>query len=149
MKYSRLANGINVLFILGIYIAPIGYCLSDHSIPTDVGRTVIVLSFALGAFAIADWYYMYMTNSFNGIAWAIALGALVAVGALLIASVASGASVADLALFHSVEIWDGQRISLRAYVAGVGVVAVALVSVPRLLLIRSLSPQPLPVKHDA
>jgi hypothetical protein len=135
MKYGRHANRINVLFILGIFLAPIGYCVFDASIPTDVGHMVILGSFALGAFVIADWYHFNLTNSYVGIAWAIAVGAFVAAGALLIASVANSASLVALALLQPIERWGGHGTSLRAYLSGVGIIAVALVSVPCLFLI--------------
>lgn len=67
MKYSAAAHLVNALFIALIFFGPISYCLFNLEIPTKVGRSVIALTFMLGAFVIADWYHYRFSNSICGI----------------------------------------------------------------------------------
>jgi hypothetical protein len=147
MKYSPSAHVVNALFIAFIFLGPIGYCLYNKDIPTDIGSTVIVLSFALGAFVLADWYHFYAGNSFAGIAKTIAIGIVAALGSVLAASAMSNESFGDLALFRSPHAWSDNRLLLRSYVVGVGLSAAAIVGIPRLLVITRLKIQELPTEH--
>lgn len=149
MRYSPAANLVNVLFIGTVFLAPISYCLTHPSIPADIGRAVILLSFALGAFAIGDWYHFYLSNSGGGISLGIILGAITAFVGVAIASASTAHSIGDLAFFQTTEGWAAQRFLLRLYVAGVGVLAVAVLGVPRLAVLRLVTSQPLPRRPGA
>ncbi len=148
MNYSARANFVNILFIALIFVAPIGYCLYDTTIPPEIGRTVIVLSFLLGAFVIADWYHMYYSNSFGGAFGAIGFGAGIAVLALVIGMALTSTPIFELALFERVEDWENIRWLLRAYVAGIGMAAAAIVGVVRLVLITALGESDLPAEDS-
>jgi hypothetical protein len=132
-----------------IFVAPIGYCLYDTSIPTEVGRAVIVLSFLLTAFILMDWYHLYASNSYRGILSGLGLGLGAAGAALTVVSFGNGAPVIDLALFESLAHWQGYAFLMKVYICGVGFAAVSLVSIPRLILIRMLSADDLPQAADA
>ena len=148
MNYSIRANFVNISFIALIFIAPVGYCLYDTTIPLEIGRTVIVLSFLLAGFVIADWYHMYSSNSFRGAFSAIAFGAGIATVSLLIAVVITGSSIVELAMFERVEAWENGGWFLRAYIAGIGLSAASIVGVARLLVITGLGESDLPTeKH--
>jgi len=149
MKYAPLANVVNVAFIAALFLVPSAYCLWDTSLPTEIGRTVIILSFGLSAFAIGDWYHLYCTNSYSGIRIGAVLGIVMVVVPTIYVSWRSDASPLDAALFRPSSIWDGHTYGLRTYLAGIGVVGTAIVSVPRLALIKAISQRPLPVPHDA
>ncbi len=148
MNYSARANFVNILFITLVFVAPVGYCLYDTTIPSEVGRTVIVLSFFLGAFVIADWYHMYYSNSFGGACGAIGLGAGIAVLALVIGMALTSTPISDLARLERVEDWENVGWLLRAYVAGIGMAAAAIVGVIRLLLITALGESELPAEDS-
>lgn len=127
MRYSGAAHIVNVLFIGAVFLAPIGYCLSDPSIPVEVGRAVIMVSFLLGAIAIADWYGPRLSNSWQGILMVMVFGGITALVMAGIASWRSGASFADVALFKTYSTWDGQ--------SG-GALALGIVAIPRMVLLR-------------
>lgn len=148
MNYSARANFVNILFIALIFVAPIGYCLYDTTIPPEIGRTVIVLSCLLGAFVIADWYHMYYSNSFSGAFGAIGLGAGIAALALVIGMALTSTPIFELALFERVEDWENIGWLLRAYVARIGMAAAAIVGVVRLLLITALGESDLPAEDS-
>ncbi len=148
MNYSARANFVNILFIALIFVAPIGYCLYDTTIPPEIGRTVIVLSFLLGAFVIADWYHLYYSNSFGGAFGAIGFGACIAVLALVIGMVLTSTPIYELAVFERVEDWENIGWLLRAYVAGIGMAAAAIVGIIRLLLITALGDSDLPAEDS-
>lgn len=149
MRYAPLAHIVNVMFIAALFLVPLAYCLWDTSVPTDIGRTVILLSFGLSAFAIGDWYHFHYTNTFAGIRLAMALGLLLVAASALYVSWVAKASLIDVFMFSPSTLWDGHRYGLKAFLAGIGVVGTAIVSIPRLVLIRALSGQSLPVPHDA
>jgi len=144
MKYNAAAHLVNVLFITIIFVGPIGYCLFNTDIPTDVGRTVIVLSFLLGAFVIADWYHFQFGNSFRGIVNTIITGIILASGSLLVASTMSSATAKDLALFQDPHAWSDSRHILKLYVTGISISVASLVGIPRFLIITQLFKQELP-----
>ncbi len=146
MNYSARANFLNFLFIALIFVAPISYCLYDTTIPPEIGRTVIVLSFLLGAFVIADWYHMYYSNSFGGAFGAIGFGAGIAVISLAIVVGVTGTTILELAMFERVEDWENFGWLLRAYVAGIGMSAAAVVGVVRLVVITGLGESQLPTE---
>lgn len=146
MNYSARANFVNILFIALIFIVPIGYCLYDTTIPPEIGRTVIVLSFLLGAFVIGDWYHMYYSNTFGGAFGAIGFGFGIAVISLAIAVGLTGTSILELAMFERVEDWENIGWLLRAYVAGIGMSAAAVVGVVRLVIITGLGDSHLPTE---
>lgn len=146
MNYSARANLVNILFIALIFVAPIGYCLYATTVPPDIGRTVIVLSSLLGAFVIADWYHMYYSNSFGGAFGAIGLGVGIAVISLAIAVGLTGTSILELAMFERVEDWENIGWLLRAYIAGIGMSAAAVVAVVRLVVIMGLGESQLPTE---
>ena len=148
MNYSARANFVNILFIALIFVAPIGYCLYDTAIPPEIGRTVIVLSFLLGAFVIADWYHFYYSNSFGGAIGAIGFGVGIAVLALVVGMALTSTPVVELAMFERVEDWENIGWLLRAYVAGIGMAAAAVVGVVRLLLITALGESNLPAEDS-
>ena len=148
MNYSARANFVNILFIALIFVAPIGYCLYDTAIAPEIGRTVIVLSFLLGAFVIADWYHFYYSNSFGGAFGAIGLGIGFAVLALVVVMALTSTPIIELAMFERVEDWENIGWLLRAYVAGIGMAAAAVVGVVRLLLITALGESYLPAEDS-
>jgi hypothetical protein len=138
MNYSARAKIINILFIALIFFAPISYCLYETSIPPEICRTVIIMSFALAAFVIMDWYHFYSSNSFRGAVGAITLGVAMAIISLLAAATFSDSSIAELATFERVEAWGNQSWLLRGHVAGIGVSTAAIVGIGRLLAITSI-----------
>ncbi len=110
---------------------------------------MIALSFLLAAFAIVDWYHFYSSNSYKGILGVFGLGAGVAVTALTIASLISGSSLVQLASFESLGSWATLEWFLRVYIGGIGTAAAAIVSIPRLFLIRTIEEGDLPHANDA
>ncbi len=146
MNYSTRANLVNIFFIALILLAPIGYCLYDTSVPPEIGPIVIVWSFLLTAFVIADWYHLYSSNSFSGALRAIGFGVIMIVISLSITAVVTGLPVTGLAMFENVEYWDGMSWLLRAYVAGIGVSAAAVVGIIRLSVLRGLGESDLPAQ---
>jgi predicted membrane metal-binding protein len=64
IRYTLAAHLVNAAFILIVFVLPAAYLLSNPSVPIEIGRGVIIISFLLGALLIADWYHMHMTNSF-------------------------------------------------------------------------------------
>ena len=139
---------MNIFFIALIFIAPVGYCLYDTTIPTEVGRTVIVISFLLAAFVIADWYHFYSSNTFYGAFGAIGFGAVMMTISLVVTAMVTGASIVELATFENHESRGGLNWLLRFYVAGMGVFAAAIVGVVRLIVIRGLGGSDLPMKTE-
>jgi hypothetical protein len=139
MRYSRSAHVVNVLFIGAVFLAPIGYCLAHPSIPVEVGRGVIMLSFFLGAIAIADWYGTRLCNSLYGILIAIAFGGIAALIAASAVSWKAGIDFADIAFFKTYSAWEGNRMLLKSYVVAIGALFLGLVALPRLLLLRLVS----------
>lgn len=108
-------------------------------LPAEIGRTVIVLSFLLGAFLIADWYHFYYGNSYPGIVYGAVLGVLLAVFGLGVAVLVTSYTISELALFDPAGAWSGRSIALKCYISGMGLTATALASVPRLALIHLVS----------
>jgi hypothetical protein len=149
MRYVPRANAINIAFIAALFLVPLAYCLWDTSIPTDIGRTAIVVSFGLSAFAIGDWYHFYYTNSYSGIRLGLVIGSVMATAPTVYVALRSNTSPIDAAMFGPSTIWDGYGYGLRIYLAGVGVVGTAIISIPRLALLKAVSQRPLPVPHDA
>ena len=130
--------------MLALFLLPLSFLLTHHSIPTDVGTATIGISFLLGCVALADWYHLHVTNSFKGIALCLALGVVITAVSLAIGALASGHSPIALATFDVDAPWPESRLLMRACVVGAGLVAVAVLAVPRLALIRALSKEPLP-----
>jgi hypothetical protein len=139
MRYSTSAHVVNVLFIGALFLAPVGYCLAHPSIPVEVGRGVIMLSFFLGAIAIADWYGTRFSDSLYGILIAIAFGGIAALVAASVASWKSGIDFADVVFFRAYGAWEGNRILLRTYVVAIGALSLGVVALPRLVFLRLVS----------
>jgi hypothetical protein len=144
MRYSAAGHAVNILFILAVVLAPISICLANPSIPVEVGRAVIILSFGMGGLALFDWYGFHVGNSSVGLMFGIAGGAIAALAALAIVAGTSNFSVSDLALFRAHDGWDGRRNLLKLYLVGVGLFSTALLGVPRLLVLSLVSGAPQP-----
>jgi hypothetical protein len=143
VRYNLSAHVVNVLFIAIVFVAPIGYCLSNPSIPIEVGTGVIMLSFFLGAIAITDWYGPRFSNSLQGILLFIAFGGMAALVIATVASWKSGVAFIDVALFKTYDGWDGSRRLLRMYAVSIGALFLGIVSLPRLLLLRIVASEAL------
>lgn len=144
MKYSGIANTINIFFLLALIGLPAGYCLYDTSIRYEHGRGVMMLSVVLAVFVLADWYYLYISNTYKGILGGVALGGSIAVLSLAIASMVISGSAIELALLDDNGAWSEARLLFKGYVVGAGIMAAALFSIPRLWLIRLFCNSELP-----
>ena len=144
MNYPRAANIVNIVFVLLIGVAPGVYCLVDRSVSFELGRNIIFLSLILSAFVISDWYHFYFTNSGAGLAITLLSGVGCAALILLLASKADLEAMYTLGLFRSVKAWEPMHWGLRYYVSALGFTATALVSIPRLLLIKLICKGNLP-----
>jgi len=146
MNYSFPANLVNIVFIAAVFLLPVGFCLY-FAIAPEVGRTVIMLSFFLAGFLIADWYHFYSGNSYSGIGWALVTGIVAAFVSVAIVAILTGSSIWEIAALESPESWDGfSSYVLRFYITGVGIVLTAVVSIPRLFLVKYFSNEELPIE---
>lgn len=144
MKYSGIANIINILFLLALVGLPASYCLYYTDISYEYGRGVIMLSAVLAIFVLTDWYHLYISNSYKGVLGGVALGVSIAVLSLAIASMLISVPAIELALLNDNGAWSEARFLFKGYVVGAGIMAAALFSIPRLWLIRLFSNSELP-----
>jgi hypothetical protein len=144
MKYTRAANVINIVFLLGIFVIPLMYCAYDSTMAAELGGNVIFGSLLLSTVALTDWYYLYQSNSYRGVAWAAAIGLVLSGGIIMTAAILLPASFLDLATLKNTAYWGHFKPLLRFYVAGIGMVVLAPYSLLRLWLIRLLAGHNLP-----
>jgi len=144
MKYSSIANVINIFFLLSLVGLPTAYCLYNVDLPYEYGRGVIMLAVVLGVFVLADWYHLYTSNSYKGIFGCVALGFITAALSLFLASTFISTPALDLATLNDNGAWSEAKILFKGYVIGIGITAAALFSIPRLWLIKLLSNSKLP-----
>lgn len=103
-----------------------------------------MLSVVLAVFVLTDWYHLYTSNSYKGIFGGVALGLSVAVLSLATASLTLPISAIELALLNDHGGWAEAKLLFKGYVVGIGIMAAALFSIPRLWLIHLVSKSDLP-----
>jgi len=143
MKYSPLAHAVNILFLALFVLVPVIYCLHDLSLSKDTVGLILFFTFMFGIIIFADWYHMYITNTFTSIILFFVLGITVAAFCVLLASFVSDHKIIELITFKA-KSWEGERLFLRFYVTGVGIAVSAVYSIPRLILIKLLTNGELP-----
>ena len=147
MSYSIRENIINVFFLVAIFLLPVAYCMHNNVAP-EVGRIVIITSFLLGAFAIADWYHFYYSNTLKGLLTTIGLGLSAAFVIAAIVSATSESSVGDIFRFTDVTAWEDKEWLLRIFIGSLGLTGVAILGIPRLAIVKGFGGPALPT-NDA
>ena len=149
MKYTRIPNLINIGFI-GLYFSlPILVAILNLGLPEGVGRFLVLLSFMLVALSLSDWYHMYISNTFKGIVSGFISFTGIAVASVSVAAILSNQPIIDLAMFSELDAWESNKLLLKMYIVGVAVATITVLSVPRLLLIKLLTSEPLPSSNSS
>ena len=130
---------------MGLYfLLPIMVATLNPGLPEGLGRFLVFLAFVLVALSLADWYHLYISNTFKGIVRGFLSFSGIALVTVLLSAFLSNQSIAGLAMFSNPDNWDGYKLLLKFYVIGVGFALITVLSVPRLLLIKLLTDKPLP-----
>ena len=142
-KYPPIAHIVNICFILSLFAIPrlVGLYLTSFSHDFIMG--MVLLCWLLGALTLADWYGYHMTNSYANILTCILIGSCVAILSLAVEHIYTGKSIYELFTFQD-DAWIHNNTLLKFYVVGWGVSFVALVSLPRLYIIRFFTLEELP-----
>lgn len=134
---------VNIIF-LGVFVAiPVICCLKNTSLSIDTVRLILFATFMLGVVVFADWYHIYFTNTYNSIFWAFVLGISISVICVMGASFIGKKTIIELLTFKN-KSWEGSRLFMRFFVAGIGIAISAIYSIPRLFLIRLITDEDLP-----
>ena len=123
---------------------PIAVAVLNTELSMETGRFLVLLSFILVALALLDWYHLYISNTFSGIFYGFMWFSVLGFCSAAIVAALSGASFKGLLIFEYPQHWEGYRFFQRLYFVGMGVAAITVLSVPRLLLIKALVKSPLP-----
>ncbi|MCK5881161.1 MAG: hypothetical protein KAG18_04740 [Sinobacterium sp.] len=144
MNYPKSANIINIAFAAIFFCLPIIIALNNVSLSKDTGNFLILLSFILLALALMDWYHLYFSNTYKGIIYNFSLFSSAALCSVLLTKFLSGYSFIQLASLTDPEQWVNYNILFKAYIVSFGIALISILSVPRLLLIKTITKQPLP-----
>jgi hypothetical protein len=144
MNYPKSANIINIAFAVTYFCLPILFALNNLHLSKDTGNFLILLGFILLALALMDWYHLYFSNTFKGIAYNFSLFSIVAIASVLLTNMLSGFGFKQLALLSNPDQWASYNILFRVYIVSFGIALISTLSVPRLLLIKTITKQPLP-----
>jgi uncharacterized membrane protein YidH (DUF202 family) len=90
MNYPKSANIINIAFAVTYFCLPILFALNNLHLSKDTGNFLILLGFILLALALMDWYHLYFSNTFKGIAYNFSLFSIVAIASVLLTNMLSG-----------------------------------------------------------
>ena len=144
MNYPRSANIINIAFAVTYFCLPIVFALNNLHLSKETGDFLIMLGFILLALALMDWYHLYFSNTFKGIAFNFSLFSIGALASVLLTNMLSGFDFKQLALLSNPDQWASYNILFRIYIVSFGLALISTLSVPRLLLIKIITEQPLP-----
>ncbi len=143
MKYSVIANSINILF-LGLFLfLPIIYALNNIALSEDDARLIVVCGILFATLMFADWYHLYFTNSFKSIFSTFILGLFVTTLCISILLLTSETTIQDL-ISVKVGSWKGYSLLFKPFIVGIFMILGPIASIPRLLLIRLFTKKALP-----
>lgn len=143
MKYPPIAHIVNIIFLGLIVASPVIYSIKAPSLPNDVVGLILFATFILGIVIFADWYHIYFTNTYKSIFLAFATGISVSIVSIVAASFFSENKIIELLSLQN-ESWEGSKGFFKLFITGSGIACSAIISIPRLFLIRLFTKNELP-----
>ena len=131
-------------FCSNLFLLSNSFAINNINLSKDTGNFLILLGFILLALSLMDWYLLYFSNKMKSIIYNFSLFSIVAIITVLFASILSGYSFKQLALLSNPEQWSNYTILFRVYIVSFGIALISILSVPRLVLIKTITKQPLP-----
>ncbi len=135
MKYNIATHIINILFIGMFVTIPVLYCLKSISISDETVGYVLVFTYFFGVIIFADWYYLYLSNTYKSIMFYFLLGSFISAICLFSVALLDKKPIIEL-LSLRVEAWEGSRFFLKFFFVGAGISISAIYSIPRLFFIK-------------